>query len=267
MPWVLRGLRGGIVTTHYPRRPDGYGPGYRAAVTVNASPTPVNGSTPPGPDMERLCPTGAIRAEAGNVRVDRGSCILCGRCVAEHPEIFRFEPDIDVAVLRREALVVPGRDDEPDDESVERARGELASRVRGLRRSVHVRHVDAGSDGAEEWEIAALGNPVYDIQRLGVFFTASPRHADLLLVTGAGTAGMAGPLRRTWAAMPAPKIVIAAGTDAISGGMVHPSYTTGGGIGGIVPVDVWVPGSPPSPFSLLHGILVGVGLLSPGGPR
>lgn len=261
MPWVPRGLRDGIVTTRYPRRPDGYGPTYQGAIDVIASPVSTNGSKPQR-DLEQLCPTGAIRVEGGDVGVDRGRCILCGRCVAERPELFTFNPGIDVAALERGALVVPSRDDF-DDEEVERSRVELGRRVRALRRSVHVRHVDAGSDGAEEWEIAALGNPVYDIQRLGVFFTASPRHADLLLVTGAGTAGMVGPLQRTWEAMPAPKIVIAAGTDAISGGLVHPSYATRGGVGQLLSVDVWVPGSPPSPFSLLNGILIGVGLLTP----
>ena len=124
-----------------------------------------------------------------------------------------------------------------------------------------MRHVDAGSDGSEEWEIAALLNPVYDIHRLGIFFTASPRHADLLLVTGAGSAGMAGPLRACYEAMPDPRVVLAVGTDAISGGMVSPSYATAGGVGHWVPVDVWVPGSPPSPFSILHGILMAIGRL------
>jgi Ni,Fe-hydrogenase III small subunit/ferredoxin len=255
MPWITRGLRDGILTTRYPRRSDGYGSDHRASVTV------TDGAQPGDADIERLCPTGAITATAGRVRLDQGRCILCGRCVAARPDIFAFDSHIEVAALRREGLVVPQDPGDLDPAALEEARTRLAERVRALRRSVHVRHVDAGSDGSEEWEIAALVNPVYDIQRLGVFFTASPRHADLLLVTGAGTAGMAGPLRRTWAAMPEPKIVVAAGTDAISGGLAHPSYATRGGISEIVPVDVWVPGSPPSPFSLLHGILLAVGRL------
>jgi Ni,Fe-hydrogenase III small subunit len=152
----------------------------------------------------------------------------------------------------------------PTDETaaaVAAARAELSRRVGALRRSVHVRHVDAGSDGSEEWEIAALLGPVYDVHRLGIFFTASPRHADLLLVTGACSAGMAGPLLTTYEAMPDPRVVVAVGTDAISGGMVSPSYASRGGISEIVPVDVWAPGSPPSPFSILHAILLAVGLL------
>ena len=113
-------------------------------------------------------------------------------------------------------------------------RTELARRVRRLRRSVHLRHVDAGSDGSDEWEVQALANPVYDLHRLGIFFTASPRHADILLVTGIGTGGMIEPLRRTLDAMPRPTVVIAAGTDAISGGLIGGGYTGGTGVGDVV---------------------------------
>ena len=111
---------------------------------------------------------------------------------------------------------------------------------------MHLRHVDAGSDGAEEQEIQALLGTVYDIHRLGVFITASPRHADVLLVTGAGARGMTGPLRRTLDGMPDPKLVIAVGTDAVSGGLISPSYATTGGVGDAVVVDTWLPGSPPA---------------------
>jgi Ni,Fe-hydrogenase III small subunit len=155
--------------------------------------------------------------------------------------------------LNRSALVVPEID---DDNALAQLRGELAARVRRLRRSVHLRHVDAGSDGSDEWEIAALLNPVYDVHRLGIFFTATPRRADILLVTGAGARGMVAPLARTIEAMPAPVVVIAVGADAISGGLVSPSYATAGGVGQQVPVDVWVPGAPASPFAILHGILL-----------
>ncbi|MBO0692885.1 MAG: ferredoxin [Acidimicrobiaceae bacterium] len=265
MPWVTRGLSDGIVTTRYPRRPDGYDQSYHGAIRVLDSPSPTSdGRGPHLSELPALCPTGAISDDGSRLRVDRGACILCGRCVERYPERFAFDPSVEVASRERTGLVVPDAVD--DDQAIARTRAELAGRVRALRRSVHIRHVDAGSDGSEEWEIAALNNPVYDVQRLGIFFTASPRHADLLLVTGAGTAGMSGPLRTTWEGMPDPKIVIAAGTDAASGGLVHPTYATRGGVGAIVAVDVWVPGSPPSPFALLHGILLGLGLL-PGGGR
>ncbi|MGH9101971.1 MAG: ferredoxin [Acidimicrobiales bacterium] len=270
MPWITRGLREGVVTSRYPRRPDGYGPGWRGAVRVTEGPVsegpategPATGGPATDPELAGLCPTGAIFVTRGRVSVDRGRCILCGRCAESRPEVFSFDPSPEVAALHRRALVVPFGGE--DDGALDRVRSDLAARVRTLRRSVHVRHVDAGSDGSDEWEVAALTNPVYDVQRLGIFFTASPRHADILLVTGAGASGMAGPLRRTYESMPDPRVVVAAGTDAVSGGLVHPTYATLGGIGELVPVDVWVPGSPPSPFSLLHGILLGIGLV-PGG--
>jgi Ni,Fe-hydrogenase III small subunit/ferredoxin len=255
MPWVTRGLRNGVLTTRYPARPDGYGERWRGGVVVRQ--TSPSGSVA---GLAQICPTGAISSRAdGAPAVDRGKCILCGRCVAERPDTFDFEPSFEVASLARPALVVPPTEETTASLAVLRAH--LARRVGALRRSVHLRHVDAGSDGSEEWEVAALSGPVYDIHRLGIFFTASPRHADLLVVTGAGSAGMARPLRTSYEAMPDPRVVMAVGTDAISGGMVRPSYATVGGVGDIVPVDVWVPGSPPSPFSILHGILMAIGRL------
>ncbi|MGH3866061.1 MAG: NADH:ubiquinone oxidoreductase [Pseudonocardiaceae bacterium] len=257
MPWALRGLRNGVVTTGYPRRPDPYAEAFPAAVRPLVT-GPTNGVP-----VEGTCPTGAIRSQDDVLWVDTGRCILCGRCVRERPELFGWAPGSQTARLHRQALVVPQLPE--TDEAVERVRHQLAARVRLFRRSVHIRHVDAGSDGSEEWEVLALLNPVYDVHRLGIFFTASPRHADVLLVTGAGSHGMAEPLRRTVEATPRPLVVIAAGTDAVSGGLVAPSYAVAGGIGELVEVDVWVPGSPPSPFSLLHALLLAVGRIPPEG--
>jgi Ni,Fe-hydrogenase III small subunit/ferredoxin len=258
MPWIPRGLREGVVTTRYPRRLDDYGAEFRGAVCV----VPGSGTGPDRPALRRAaeeCPTDAITLGAAGPRLDRGRCILCGRCVHLAPEAFRFDPAFETASVGQGALVVPVSDE--DDVTVAAARRELARRVRALRRSVHVRHVDAGSDGSDEWEVAALTNPVYDVHRLGIFFTASPKHADLLLATGAGSAGMTGPLRHTFDVMPEPKVVVAAGVDAISGGLVGEGYAVRGGVSDAVPVDVLVPGSPPSPFGLLYGILLAVGLL------
>jgi Ni,Fe-hydrogenase III small subunit/ferredoxin len=255
MPWVTRGLRNGLLTTRYPARPDGYGDGWRGGVVVRETLTRDSVA-----GLAGICPTGAVTSgPGGSPAVDRGKCILCGRCVAERPDLFGFDPSFEVASLARPALVVPPTQETTASLAV--LRTSLARRVGALRRSVHLRHVDAGSDGAEEWEVAALLGPVYDIHRLGIFFTASPRHADLLLVTGAGSAGMSGPLRLSYEAMPDPRVVMAVGTDAIGGGIVSPSYATGGGVSDRVPVDVWVPGSPPSPFSILHGILMAIGRL------
>jgi Ni,Fe-hydrogenase III small subunit/ferredoxin len=254
--WVLRGLRDGVLTSRWPRRPDAYAAATRGPVMV----LPDRGAAAiAGDDAAALCPAGAISADrAGRVRVDQGGCILCGRCVTARPAVFAWSSGPHGAALSRAGLVVPSAES-PD--SLRAVRDRLLARTKALRRSVHLRHVDAGSDGSEEWEIMALLNPVYDIHRLGLFFTASPRHADILLVTGAGSRGMAGPLRETYEAMPDPKVVIAVGADAVSGGLVSPTYATAGGIGGIVPVDVWLPGSPPTPFAILSSLLTAVGRL------
>lgn len=259
-PWVLRGLRDGVVTTRWPARPDAYADGWRGPATV------------PGPDpsgaagLASLCPTGAISGGTNSlVRIDQGRCILCGRCVDQRPEVFGWSPGPGSAKLTREALVLP---EVPETEqNLAAVREGLRARTRVLQRSVHLRHVDAGSDGSEEQEIQALLNPVYDIHRLGLFFTASPRHADVLLVTGAGAHGMAEPLRRTYDGMPDPRVVIAVGTDACSGGLLAGSYATSDGVGGVVPVDVWLPGSPPPPFSILYALLAALGRLPDGGKR
>jgi Ni,Fe-hydrogenase III small subunit len=158
--------------------------------------------------------------------------------------------------VTRQALIVP---ESPEtDQAIVAARAALAARTAALRRSVHIRHVDAGSDGSEEWEIQALLGPVYDIHRLGIFFTASPRHADVLLVTGCGAVGMTMPLHTTYEGMPDPKVVIAVGTDAASGGLFSAHLA---GVPAEVPVDVWVPGSPPSPFAILNALLIATGKL------
>jgi Ni,Fe-hydrogenase III small subunit len=259
--WVLRGLRNGVVTSRWPRRADGYADGLRG-------PARVLGSAPAAPDgaddLPGLCPTGAIgySADAG-IRLDQGRCVLCGRCVAARPDVFAWSRGAAVASLARAALIVPPAAGSGDD--LARVRADLRQRTQALGRSVHIRHVDAGSDGSEEWEVLALLNPVYDVHRLGIFFTASPRHADVLLITGAGSHGMAEPLRRTVEATARPLVVIAAGTDAVSGGLVAPSYAVAGGLEELIDVDVWVPGSPPSPFSLLHALLLAVGRINPKG--
>jgi Ni,Fe-hydrogenase III small subunit/ferredoxin len=256
--WVLRGLRDGVVTTRWPRRPDEYADSWRGPATVRGGAADLDG-------VETLCPTGAITAGPdGRVRLDQGACILCGRCVAERPDLFAWSAGATgpgAAAFTRQQLVVP----EETDKAVAAARARLAERTAALRRSVHVRHVDAGSDGSEEWEIQALLGPVYDISRLGVFFTASPRHADVLLVTGVGARGMTRPLRTTYEAMPDPRIVIAAGTDAVSGGLLSRSEAATAGVGATVPVDIWLVGSPPSPFGLINALLVAVGKLADGG--
>lgn len=266
-PWALRGLRNGIVTTRWPRRPDQYFESFTGSVRIDRSPerAPQRAAISEQAVLDRICPTGALsemrNAGHSDVELDRGRCILCGACVAALPEVCSWAPGAGTARLTRGGLVDTPREDTDDD--IREVRDRLAERVRRLRRSLHIRHIDCGSDGSDEWEVQALLNPVYDIHRLGVFFTASPRHADILLVTGNGTAGMMAPLRRTREAMPDPVVVIAAGTDAITGGLYRGGYTGGVGVAQVIDVDIWVPGSPPSPFSLLHAILLAVGGIPP----
>lgn len=146
------------------------------------------------------------------------------------------------------------------DTSTTRAAERLKSRVQRLfGGSLHIRHVDAGSCNACESEIKLLTNPYYDIQRLGIFFTPSPRHADLLLVTGTVTRAMEDPLRQTYDAMPDPRLVVAVGACACSGGIFGPSAYSRGGVGEVLPVDVFIPGCPPSPLTLIHGLLLALG--------
>lgn len=257
IPWVVRGVRDGMLTTRWPRRSDPYFDNFAGSVTVDPDGRPEASQTmgitvdDSAREAESVCPTQAITVTESSVTVDRGRCILCGRCV-EVSDLFEWRPGSDTSTIDRARLVVgTGSGGDP----VEQVRTSLARRTRMLRRSVHIRHVDAGSDGSDEWEVAALTNPVYDIHRLGIFLTASPRHADILLVTGVGTAAMTAPLRRTLTAMPTPLVVIAAGTDAISGGLIGGGYASGNGIDDLVDVDIWIPGAPATPFALLHGIL------------
>jgi Ni,Fe-hydrogenase III small subunit len=127
--------------------------------------------------------------------------------------------------------------------------------LRVLGRSLSIRQVDAGSCNACELEIHALSNAYYDLERFGLRFVASPRHADVLLVTGPVTLNMQEALERTFAATPAPKWVIAAGACAIDGGLFAGSYACAGGVASVVPVDLTIPGCPPTPTQLLQGLL------------
>jgi Ni,Fe-hydrogenase III small subunit len=128
-----------------------------------------------------------------------------------------------------------------------------------LGRSLAIREVDAGSCNGCEMEIGALNNPLYDLERLGIHFVASPRHADMLLVTGPVTRNMELALLKTWRATPEPKLVIASGSCAISGGIFGLNYATRGAVSAVIPVDVFIPGCPPRPHALLHGILLALG--------
>jgi Ni,Fe-hydrogenase III small subunit/ferredoxin len=202
-----------------------------------------------------VCPTGAITVGT-RFSLDRAACISCGRCIAAcgpgalAPGIAFAEPSRSRDGLRVPSPAVP----EPGRRLAERVQ-------RTLGRSLHVRHLDAGSCNGCDWEINATTNAVHDVQRFGVDFVASPRHADVLLVTGTMTRNLELAARRTYDAMAEPKVVVAVGACATSGAPFEPGYASGAGAAAVLPVDVFVPGCPPRPEAIIEGLLLAVGRL------
>ena len=223
------------------------------------------------------CPTGAIavrdRDGVRQVTVDYGRCIFCGECEAASADgAVRMTRKFELAATDRRDLVLTAEYTlHPDGSHAElrsaaqRSGAEepgkrIAAAIQSLLgRSLAIRQVDAGSCNGCEQEIVALNNPVHDIERFGIHFVASPRHADMLLVTGPVTRNMELALRKTWAATPEPKIVVAVGACGISGGIFGTNYASLGGVDAVIPVDVYIPGCPPRPEALLHGILLALG--------
>jgi Ni,Fe-hydrogenase III small subunit/formate hydrogenlyase subunit 6/NADH:ubiquinone oxidoreductase subunit I len=257
---LLRSLRTGVVTVRYPAEPASPPARYRGP------PRPLAGRSFDALPSPAVCPSGAI-SDGGSAErwaVDLARCIRCGRCAgAEAGSAVELGREVEVAARRRAGLVVEverGADGSvvalpppPPEAEVERWIR------RTLGRSLALRHLDAGSCNACDWELTALLNPVYDVRRLGIDFVASPRHADGVIVTGPVTRNLELAVRRTWEAIPEPRLVIAVGACAASGGIVGRSYASAGGVGELLPVDVLVPGCPPRPEAIIHGILLAVG--------
>jgi Ni,Fe-hydrogenase III small subunit/ferredoxin len=201
-----------------------------------------------------VCPTRAITMQPatgsdGRLDVDYGRCVVCQLCTEACPtEAMVPSSDWAFGARRREDLIWR---QEP------RPAADVAGNAaKSFRRSLHIRHVDAGSCNGCESELQALNNPFYNLHRLGIFFTASPRFADLLLVTGPVTYAMLNPLRATYEAMPEPRWVMAVGTCAVSGGVAEGGYACGHGLEGVLPVDVYLPGCPPNPAAIIHALLM-----------
>ena len=175
-----------------------------------------------------------------------------------------------VRLLFRELLKGPRTIDGPlaDPLGIEQLGLALAERVRErLGHSLRIREVDAGSCNGCELEIHAVNGPVYDLERFGIQFVASPRHADVLLVTGPVSSNMVEALQRTYVATPAPKWVVAMGDCALDGGCFAGSYAVLGGVRHALPVDLTIPGCPPTPRMLLSGLLALLDVASEGGPN
>ncbi len=273
---LLNALRTGVVTSRYPAQPTVAPRRFRGAPVLRAG-----SALPPC----SICPTGALseRVDAGRraVALDLARCVFCGRC-AEDPwagavamgrefELAaRTRPELRIEVVADGAsMPAAGGTTSPlvqlapgpaSSEDAEAARASLEIR-RVLGRSLHLRHLDAGSCNACDWELAALLNPIYDVRRLGIDFVASPRHADGVMVTGSVTRNLETAVRRTLEAIPEPRIVIAVGACAASGGIAGESYASAGGVDKMLPVDVYIPGCPPRPEAIIFGILVALGRL------
>jgi Ni,Fe-hydrogenase III small subunit/Pyruvate/2-oxoacid:ferredoxin oxidoreductase delta subunit len=203
-----------------------------------------------------VCPTDAILRDGEGLSLDLGSCLFCNECALECPEgAIRFTQDHRLAVSDREELVRrSGR-------TLELARP-LEQKMRRLfGRSLKLRQVSAGGDGSAEADLNVLGTIVFDLGRFGIQFVASPRHADGIVVTGPVTQNMRLALLSTYEALPPPKLVIAVGACAISGGSFRGHPEVNDGVGNILPVDLYIPGNPPHPLTILDGLLRLVGRL------
>ena len=229
-------------------------------------------------ECARACPTGAIHTGVAwpsqrTLSLSYTACIQCRACVDACAEgAVAAGPLGEVAAYSRTQLQETASFDvdqgtghcrfrqlEPQPgTSLEDSAAGLRERIRGrLSRSLHVRQVDAGSCNGCELEIAATTNPLFDLERFGIHFVASPRHADVLLVTGPVTRNMEIALRRTYEAAPEPRVVVAVGACGCSGGIFgEGTYAAVGGVDRVLPVDVYIPGCPPRPQAILNGLLV-----------
>lgn len=207
-----------------------------------------------------VCPTAALALEQrqGHIqlKLDYGECIACGRCLHAVPEAFVPANDFMRTGMSREGLIryweLPDGAEVGNTASSGIARTQISAL---MGRSLNIRQLDAGSCNGCEIEIAALNNPYYDLERFGIHFVASPKHADLLLVTGPVTRNMAEAVRNTYEAVPEPRLVVAVGACGVSGGLFAQSHAVVGPVSSVIPVDGYIPGCPPTPAMLLAGIL------------
>jgi len=247
-------LRQGMRTTEFPRRPAEFSERWRGRPRIDAS------KCPDGCDAcAAACPTDAIDTPKGSPRIDLGRCLFCAACTeACPPGALTYTRDAALATRTREDLLVSG-----DERKLATALDRKTLALFG--RSLRLREVCAGSCNGCEAELVASGNIIFDLSRFGIQFVASPRHADGIVITGPVTANMRSALLETYEAVPPPRLVIAVGACAISGGPFRGSPVCNDGVGALLPVDLFIPGCPPHPVTILDGLLRMLGkLVEPG---
>ncbi|MDA3922984.1 MAG: hypothetical protein PF501_20245 [Salinisphaera sp.] len=229
--WVFHSLSRGIRTTRWPTDPE------TAAGVTPGRPRAGVGSA----ELAARCPTEALFPHDNGVGVDFGHCVHCQRC-RHGDEALAWEQDFTWT------------------SKPEQGREALPAR---FSRSIHVRYIDAGACGGCMGEIRLIDAPAYNMHRVGIFITATPRDADVLLVGGPVTEAMREPLRKAYEAMPEPKRVVAMGVCAINGGVFGTSFASAGGVAAEIPVDLVIPGCPPPPLAIIHALLAVTGRTEP----
>lgn len=201
-------------------------------------------------ELIALCPTNAITNQP--IQIDLGKCTFCGECAMRFPEKISFTKEYKIASNERERLIVTEGEDKAIEVNPDTVRKEIH---RVFVKSLKLRQVSAGGDNSCEMELNAANNVQFDISRYGIDFVASPRHADGIVITGPITKNMAEAVQICYDAIPEPKIIVLVGTDAISGGLFADSTAVDRSFLNNHHVDLYIPGNPAHPLSIVNGLL------------